>query len=132
MTSSSTPGIVANSCCTPSIFTDEMASATADSDVFVIESNHDTDMLLGGPYPPVLKQRILSEHGHLSNKAAARAVLDVHALENKPRCILLAHLSQENNTREKAVEAVSRAMPQIGHVLSVAPRCTPGERLSIT
>jgi len=89
------------------IFTDEMASATADSDVFVIESNHDVDMLLSGSYPPVLKQRILSEHGHLSNEAAAKAVLDVNALEKKPRCVLLAHLSHENNTPEKAESTVT-------------------------
>jgi len=89
------------------IFTDEMASLTADSDVFIIESNHDTEMLLRGSYPPALKRRILSEVGHLSNEAAAKAVLDVFALEKKQRCVLLAHLSQENNTPIKAGKTVA-------------------------
>ena len=89
------------------IFTEEMASATADSDVFVIEANHDTDMLLHGPYPPFLKQRILSEHGHLSNAAAARAILDIFNLDRKQRCVLLAHLSHENNDPKLAEQKVS-------------------------
>jgi phosphoribosyl 1,2-cyclic phosphodiesterase len=84
------------------VFTDEMVSAAADSDILVIESNHDEEMLIGGHYPPFLKQRILSEHGHLSNKTAANAVIDIMALEKKQRCVLLAHLSRDNNTPDKA------------------------------
>jgi phosphoribosyl 1,2-cyclic phosphodiesterase len=88
------------------VFTDEMASATADADVFVIEANHDVGMLVRGRYPDFLKQRVLSDHGHLSNEAAADAVLRVVALERKARCVLLAHLSAENNTPEIAERTV--------------------------
>jgi phosphoribosyl 1,2-cyclic phosphodiesterase len=88
------------------VYTDAMASATADADIFVIEANHDVGMLVRGRYPDFLKQRVLSDDGHLSNNAAADAVLRVTALERKARCVLLAHLSAENNTPETAERTV--------------------------
>jgi phosphoribosyl 1,2-cyclic phosphodiesterase len=110
------------------IFTDEMASAAADADILVIEANHDVGMLVGGRYPAFLKQRILSDQGHLSNDAAAEAILRVMALERKERCILLAHLSAENNTPATAEGTVARRLAEEGHYsgrdlyLGVLPR----------
>jgi phosphoribosyl 1,2-cyclic phosphodiesterase len=97
------------------IFTDGMASASADADIFVIEANHDVGMLVRGRYPAFLKQRILSDSGHLSNEAAAGAVLRVAALERKKRCVLLAHLSAENNTPAAAEGTVSRLLAEDGY-----------------
>jgi phosphoribosyl 1,2-cyclic phosphodiesterase len=97
------------------IFSEEMASKAADADVFVIEANHDVEMLKNGRYPPFLKQRILGSEGHLSNASAAAAVLDVIALESKPRCVLLAHLSRDNNTPKKAEFSISEALADYGH-----------------
>jgi phosphoribosyl 1,2-cyclic phosphodiesterase len=97
------------------IFTDEMASATADADIFVIEANHDVGMLVRGRYPDFLKQRVLSDDGHLSNDAAAGAVLRVIALERKARCVLLAHLSAENNTPETAERTVKNLLAEDGY-----------------
>ncbi|MDR2163597.1 MAG: MBL fold metallo-hydrolase [Clostridiales Family XIII bacterium] len=94
------------------IFTKRMTSASADADIFVIEANHDVDMLVRGRYPDFLKQRILSKTGHLSNEAAADALLRVMALKRKKRCVLLAHLSAENNTPATAEETVTRLLAE--------------------
>jgi phosphoribosyl 1,2-cyclic phosphodiesterase len=97
------------------VFSDEMASLTADADIFVIEANHDVGMLVRGRYPDFLKQRILSDAGHLSNEAAANAILRVTALERKARCVLLAHLSAENNTPETAERTVADILADDGY-----------------
>lgn len=64
--------------------------------VAVIESNHDVDMLRNGPYPYVLKQRVLSLKGHLSNADCAHFLPQM--VQSGVSRILLAHLSLENNT----------------------------------
>ncbi len=83
--------------------TDEIKEYMAKSDILVLESNHDENVLKMGAYPWFLKQRILSERGHLSNEAAALALAEV-MLETpcKSRQVLLAHLSKENNFPEMA------------------------------
>jgi phosphoribosyl 1,2-cyclic phosphodiesterase len=97
------------------VFTDEILSATADSDILVIESNHDVEMLMNGRYPPMLKQRILGMYGHLSNTAAGEAVLDIMALDRKPRCIFLAHLSRDNNRPQLAEQTVSEILGEMDY-----------------
>lgn len=92
------------------------------ADVLVLESNHDVEMLRSGPYPFSLKKRILGEQGHLSNDAAAGyAVKTVRA---GTRSILLAHLSDENNTPELALLTVRQALEEAGLFpsLAAAPR----------
>lgn len=66
----------------------------------IIESNHDMQMLKNGPYPFYLKQRILSEKGHLSNDDCAHFLPEL--IDSGTKKIVLAHLSQENNTPDKA------------------------------
>lgn len=66
------------------------------SNAVVIESNHDIEMLKNGPYPYILKKRVLSMTGHLSNVDCAKALPSL--VQNGVTRILLAHLSQENNT----------------------------------
>ena len=70
--------------------------------IYLIESNHDEEMLMNGPYPPFLKQRVLSDKGHLSNKTTAGYLEQLITEDTK--YILLAHLSEKNNTEEKALE----------------------------
>jgi phosphoribosyl 1,2-cyclic phosphodiesterase len=115
------------------VFTDEMASLSADADIFVIEANHDIGMLVRGRYPDFLKQRILSVDGHLSNEAAAEAILGVAALERKKRCVLLAHLSAENNTPAAAERTVTERLAEddyySGRDLYVG--VLPRERMSV-
>lgn len=101
------------------IVTDEIYNAVKDSDILVLESNHDVNMLKIGPYPWFLKQRILSDHGHLSNDAAAELLMRIAAEEKgaiKQRQILLAHLSKENNFPEMALATVNNILEAEGLV----------------
>ncbi len=56
---------------------DTFFEVASNSDLVVIEANHDVDMLKVGSYPYFLKQRVLSEHGHLSNETAGYAVVEL-------------------------------------------------------
>jgi phosphoribosyl 1,2-cyclic phosphodiesterase len=67
-------------------------------DGVVLESNHCPDMLTNGPYPESLKRRIRSKRGHLSNPAAAACL---QALGKDMPQVILAHLSETNNTPER-------------------------------
>ena len=69
----------------------------------VIESNHDISMELKTNRPMELKQRILGERGHLCNEDSAFAALEI--IGDNTKEIILAHLSEEANTEEKAIEA---------------------------
>ena len=68
--------------------------------IYIMESNHDIKMLMEGSYPHYLKQRILSDRGHLSNEDSAINLAKY--IGSKTKYIILAHLSEENNTKEKA------------------------------
>ena len=68
--------------------------------IYIFESNHDIEMLNNGPYPFKLRQRILGDKGHLSNYDSARYLSDF--IGNNTKYIVLAHLSEENNTKELA------------------------------
>ena len=74
----------------------------------VIEANHDINMLLCGPYPYPLKQRVLSDCGHLSNDAAAELIYSL--AESGTTGFLLGHLSKENNTPSLALDTVRSAL----------------------
>jgi phosphoribosyl 1,2-cyclic phosphodiesterase len=77
--------------------TDAILTAINQADLLVIESNHDRERLLRGPYPQSLKQRILSPTGHLSNDQAADAIL-LTWRSDSVRWLWLSHLSRTNNT----------------------------------
>jgi phosphoribosyl 1,2-cyclic phosphodiesterase len=83
-----------------------------DADCLVLESNHDLDMLKVGPYPWVVKQRVLSRTGHLSNHAVSEYLADPDGFDARARFLVLAHLSLENNNpdlaRISAEEALNR------------------------
>ena len=96
--------------------TDEAADILPGVDLAVLEANHDVETLRSGPYPLYLKQRILGDHGHLSNQACAGLVARAQA-----RTVVLAHLSAENNTPRLALEAV-RAAAGAHVTVEVAPR----------
>ena len=87
---------------------DELLQGLQGADTVVIEANHDKVMLKNGPYPPFLKQRVLSKHGHLSNDDCAK--LACLLADSGTRQIILGHLSQQNNTPEVAETAVSEAL----------------------
>ncbi|MDR0356938.1 MAG: MBL fold metallo-hydrolase [Clostridiales Family XIII bacterium] len=97
------------------VFTKEILSETVDADILVLEANHDEEMLRQGRYPPFLKQRIAGMYGHLSNAAAGKAILEIMATERKARCILLAHLSRDNNRPQLAESAVANILAEMDY-----------------
>ena len=84
----------------------------------VIESNHDVDMLMTGPYPRELKQRVASKRGHLSNCECAEFAAEL--AENGTRAFMLAHLSKENNEPCLASDEVGKMLEPYGATLAVA------------
>ncbi len=76
----------------------------APCDRIQLESNHDVDMLKSGPYPYPLKRRILSDFGHLSNDQATQVLSDL--VGSNVKSVILAHLSEHNNTAELAFNNV--------------------------
>ena len=77
-------------------------------DVYIIESNHDIEMLNNSKYPFALRQRILSDKGHLSNYDSAKYISKF--VGRKTKYVLLAHLSEENNTEELALETLDKRL----------------------
>ncbi len=82
------------------------------ADLLVLEANHDIEMLKMGRYPWPLKQRILSENGHLSNVATGEVLCNMMKEHKKERQIILAHLSNENNFPEMAFQTVKNALEE--------------------
>lgn len=76
--------------------------------ILILEANHDPDMLANGPYPWPLKQRIKSRAGHLSNEDS-KALLQEIQHDNLEH-VILSHISETNNTPEKAVSVVGCAI----------------------
>jgi len=96
-------GVVTDLGCITQHVVDKLSGCRA----LVIECNHDIDMLMAGPYPPSLKQRVASRFGHLDNSAARHLVecLD----RSRLRHLIAAHLSQQNNTPALARRALATA-----------------------
>lgn len=86
-------------CTDTGIMTPAMLSLLRPCDGIVLESNHCPEMLANGPYPESLKRRIRSKHGHLSNQAATECL---HGFGRDVPRVILAHLSEVNNTPDKA------------------------------
>ena len=93
---------------------DALVEFLAPCKAVMLESNHDVNMLLKGEYSYVLKQRILSTYGHLSNAQTSEVV---HKLASSSvKTIILAHLSEKNNTKELAFNAAVEALSSCGLV----------------
>ncbi|CAO0820122.1 MBL fold metallo-hydrolase [Desulfarculales bacterium] len=91
----------------------------------ILESNHDPELLAQGPYPPWLKQRVRSRHGHLSNQQSAELLARIHHREL--RLVTLAHISETNNRPELAARAAAQALEgrQLCPVVAVARQDAP-------
>lgn len=85
-------------------------------DALMLECNHDTAMLANGPYPEMLKRRVGGDWGHLSNRQASALLqtLDVGRLQH----VVMAHLSEKNNTEALAREALAGALDHCGALVS--------------
>ena len=96
---------------------DSVACNLMGADCLILESNHDLEMLRVGPYPWVLKQRLMGRYGHLSNTAVARFLRDQY--DGKASHMVLAHLSERNNHPEIARQEALRALRQRGLTCTV-------------
>ena len=99
------------------IMTDCVFEALTGCDLVMLESNHDPVMLRLGPYPPELKLRIGSDEGHLPNAVCAQTISKLY--ETGTTRFVLAHLSETNNTPEKAASSVRAALMDKGAVENV-------------
>ncbi len=84
----------------------QLCRAIGDTDILIIESNHDELMLKNGPYPAALKARVAGQFGHLSNRQAFDLISN-HA-DSRLSHVFLAHLSEHNNTPHLAQTGISR------------------------
>ena len=115
--------------------TEAVEAGIRGANLLVAEANHDVEWLRSGPYPYFLKDRILGDRGHLSNEAGAALVCS--AVSAGTSTVVLAHLSHENNTPERARQVVGDSLTRMGAVpgrdvlLEVAPRSEPGRRYTV-
>ncbi len=92
--------------------TKELLKHAKGCQTYVIESNYDTEMLMDGSYPFFLKQKISGPFGHMSNDDCGMLLVD-SIEDNDPR-VILAHLSKDNNTPQKALETVNGFLERTG------------------
>lgn len=108
----------------------EVHNAISGSDLVLLESNHDVEMLKKGPYPPELKVRILSDKGHISNTVCATELKNL--LQNGTNRFILGHLSQHNNTPMLAKRCATSSLIDLGaeidrdYTLYIAKPCGNG------
>ena len=100
-----------------------VADCCAELDLLVLEANHDVDMLREGDYPPLLKARILSRVGHLSNAAMAQLLTKV--LSPRLADVVLAHLSESNNHPDLARFAAEEVLQGSSVRLHLAHQTEP-------
>ena len=102
-----------------------VADALTGCEGVILEANYDAQMLHDGPYPLYLQERIASRWGHLENKDSAK--MAAYLAMNGTKKVLLAHLSEENNTPELALSAVQSYLNahRIPLEVAVAERHTP-------
>lgn len=111
--------------------TERIKEEVSNANYLVLESNHDLEMLMAGPYPAYLKGRIAGPNGHLSNREAAELLAGSSTPEL--RCVWLCHLSEENNHPELARKTVETVLRGYGIVcgsdfqLDVLKRRMPGD-----
>ncbi|NLZ49337.1 MAG: MBL fold metallo-hydrolase [Clostridiales bacterium] len=114
---------------------EEVKDNIIDADLLLLESNHDVEMLKFGPYPYVLKKRILSDVGHLSNEACGKAIIEI--MTEKQKKIVLGHLSKTNNYPELAYLTVANILKEekinIGKdvILTMADRSKPSSYIKL-
>lgn len=111
------------------IVTPEVEQNLLGSDVVLLESNHDEEMLKMGPYPYSLKRRILGDSGHLSNENAGK--LCVRLAEHGTKKFLLGHLSHRNNIPELAYQTVVSVFRECAVPGQVDIRVAPRDRNSV-
>lgn len=117
-------------------FTREIYDNVKDSEVILLESNHDINMLKFGPYPYTLKRRILSEIGHLSNEDCGNAIVELVKYGSNKK-VILGHLSNTNNQPDLAYATVLNVLNDSGIklnediILTMANRHNPSGYIKV-
>ena len=112
------------------VVTDEIYDEISDADMLVLEANHDEHLLMYGEYPYHLKQRIKSDAGHLSNRAAGELLAELLSERSSegPLPVMLAHLSFHNNAPFQARTTIEDTLKEAGfesgkdYILQIASR----------
>lgn len=110
--------------------TDDVLDNLKGSLAVLLESNHDVAMLKNGRYPALLKRRILSDKGHLSNDAAASAVLSL--AKSGTKHIMLGHLSSENNTPTAAYMTTKQFLEENGVIVDKDVKLSVASRFEVS
>jgi len=111
------------------IATNLVKECLKDCSFLYLESNHDPDMLINGPYPWSLKQRIKGNQGHLSNIDMQKLLKELN--NEKLKHVTLAHLSEENNTPEKVFNAATLAVDTSDITIEIAMPHKPGRLITL-
>lgn len=98
------------------------------ADYYVFESNHDVEMLMQTSRPIYIKQRIINDYGHLNNEDCAQILQEV--IGERTREIVLAHISQEGNTRAQAHQVLEHELSRHGFLRDDL-RLYPAEQFGI-
>jgi phosphoribosyl 1,2-cyclic phosphodiesterase len=101
---------------------DALPAHLAGCGTVLVEANHDAEMLARGPYPTWLRARVSGRLGHLENRQAAALL---QALDDRMRHVVLMHLSEKNNTPERAREVAAEALRGRCVTLTIAAQRTP-------
>lgn len=127
-------GFTIRTCCCKIAIATDLGIATGmvrqhlkDCTHLILEANHDPYMLEHGPYPWPLKQRVKGRTGHLSNESAKELLMDI--LHDRLEHVILAHISETNNTPEKALSVVAERCGRHPAKFSTAFQDICGERL---
>lgn len=117
--------------------TPELISNISESDLILLESNYDPEILKFSRYPYYLKHRIFGEYGHLSNQDAGKVLCDLYRKNKNLKYVMLGHLSKENNFPELAYktvidELINNKCDISNLSISVATRDTPSDLINIS
>ena len=100
-----------------------------DKEIYLLESNHDEEMLMNGPYPPFLKQRVISDKGHLSNNTTASYLEEITT--DKTKYVILAHISEKNNTHELAYQTTYKKLKDKNIEIMIALQDEVGKKVEV-
>jgi phosphoribosyl 1,2-cyclic phosphodiesterase len=98
--------------------------------LLIVEANHDPDMLMSGPYPWFLKQRIRGRTGHLSNRESGRLLEEI--LHSGLERVVLAHLSETNNTPDKALAEIAPLLAGTSIRFGAASQSSPSSLMTLS
>ncbi|MBN1348624.1 MBL fold metallo-hydrolase [candidate division KSB1 bacterium] len=112
---------------------DDIISSISSADAILLEMNYDEEMLKNGPYPYWLQQRILSNHGHMSNVHSASLIFE-HA-NSRLRHLILGHLSENNNDPrlvQREIDTIIERRDDLNPVVHIASRYKAGDIIQLT